>query len=99
MWQVWAEPGTAPPSEGRSHLSTRTEVVRGQKQEHAAAACPPVRATSPLLLSDMFRAPAESFGADAMATAPQTYVDAIRMGLSASTAASSQTQISFSLVR
>lgn len=73
--------------------------MREQNQEHAAAAFPPVRATSPLLLSDMFRAPAESFGADAMATAPQTYVDAIRMGLSASTAASSQTQISFSLVR
>ncbi|CAF88540.1 unnamed protein product, partial [Tetraodon nigroviridis] len=36
---------------------------------------------------DVFRAPAESFGADAMATAPHTYVDAIRTGLSASTPA------------
>ncbi|XP_056885598.1 E3 ubiquitin-protein ligase makorin-2 [Takifugu flavidus] len=33
---------------------------------------------------NMFRAPAESFGADVMAPAPHTYVDAIRTGLSSS---------------
>lgn len=39
---------------------------------------------------NMFRAPAESFGADVMAPAPHTYVDAIRTGLSSSSQDHSQ---------